>query len=195
MRLSSTSSPSWRNVFVSTLVFSSSCTNWAWAKKDAPSIKSTPFDFLPVDLNYFDDSDVIIFADAHKLDMWRSEDAGETWAIADGVPKDKLFEMIMHPFDPKRAYYVTYGTEHWSTSDRGKTWQSFKTSAKPSRSRTAMTFHAKDPDRVIFNAEECEGVWFCTETVGCLALVLGTKLTWIDIVHDRSLQNDESPSS
>jgi len=158
-----TSSSSWGTLFVSTLLFSA---NSVWAKKDVPSIKNTDFDFMPLDVSYFDDSDVILFNERGGHDVYRSGDAGESWAKVEGPPHGKLYEMIMHPFDKKRAYYLTRGLEHWSTSDRGKTWESFKTTVQPSPSIPAMSFHFDDPDRIIFNGAVCEGIFFCDEQVG-----------------------------
>ena len=155
-----TSPTGWRSLLVSTLLFTGS-----WAKKDKPSINSTPFDFIPLDVSYFEDSDVILFADGVGKDIYRSENAGESWDKVEGPPHGKLYEMVMHPFDRERAYYITADLSHWSTSDKGKSWQEFKTDAPASMYRAALTFHAADPDRIIFSAMDCSGL-FCEELVG-----------------------------
>lgn len=159
MRLhtSPSSAASWRSLLLSTLLFTR-----GWGKKEAPGIKSSTFDFLPKDVSYFEDSDVVVFGGDN--DMYRSEDAGESWNIVTGPPKKELAEIQLHPFDPTRGYYIGQDFKHWLTTDRGKTWQEFKTPAIASMFRRAMDFHAGDPDRVIFNAMDCESI-FCEEVV------------------------------
>lgn len=150
---------SWSSVLATTLLLS---TPFAHAKKDEPSIKSTSFDTIPLDVSYFEDSDTILFA-SKEGNLYRSADAGEKWDIVDGPPKEKLYEMILHPFDKQRAYYITKGDEHWSTTDSGKSWEKFKTPGGPSRYRSALSFHAEEKDRIIFNSMTCEFRVFCKE--------------------------------
>ncbi len=128
---------------------------------------STKFDFVPYNVNYFDDSDVLMFEDGISHNVYRSENAGETWSIVEGVPTGQLLEMAMHPFDYKRAYIITNENKHWMTGDRGKTWEAFESESPASIFRAALTFNAGDPDRIIFNAMDCTGI-FCEELVsGC----------------------------
>jgi len=159
MRLQQSISMGWSGLLATTLLLGPPLT---FAKKDGPSITSTNFDFIPQDVSYFEDSDVLLFA-SKQGDLWRSSDAGAKWELADGVPKGKMFEMILHPFDNSRAYYITSGKEHFLTTDKGKTWTTFKTSLEPSEYRSALTFHAGDKDRVIYNAQSCEGFFFCKQ--------------------------------
>jgi hypothetical protein len=71
----------------------------------------------------------------------------------------------MHPFDNKRAYVLTKDTTHYMTADRGKTWQSFFTDSSPSSwRRQPLSFHAGDPDKIIFNGQDCMGI-YCEELV------------------------------
>ena len=139
-------------------------TSGAWAKKDKPAIKSNEFDFVPIDVSYFEDSDVILFADYLKGDVYRSANAGESWDRVDGPPHGSMVEMLLHPFDHKRAYYISAELSHWFTEDRGETWQEFKTGAPPSVYRSALTFHAEDVERIIFNAGDCT-VGLCEDIV------------------------------
>ncbi|TVY42152.1 Vacuolar protein sorting/targeting protein [Lachnellula occidentalis] len=147
----------WRNLLLSSALLSK-----AWAKKDAPKVDSKKFDFIPFNLNYFEDSDVILFESELDRDVYRSEDAGVTWDVVDGVPKGKLLELSMHPDDHQRAYIITTETTHYRTSDRGKTWEEFSTDAQATIFREALTYHAGDPDRIIFNGMDCTGI-FCEE--------------------------------
>ncbi|KAF4628287.1 hypothetical protein G7Y89_g9863 [Cudoniella acicularis] len=131
-------------------------------KKDAPGVKTNSFSFIPYNVNYFEDSDVILFENGIEHNVQRSDDAGETWHPVKDVPEGKMLELVMHPFDNKRAYIITNGRSHWKTSDRGQSWQEFKTDAMASIFREALAFHATDPDRIIFNAMDCTGI-FCEE--------------------------------
>ncbi|KAG6104253.1 vacuolar protein sorting/targeting protein PEP1 [Claviceps sp. LM219 group G6] len=131
--------------------------------KDEPSLAVTKFQHPPRNINYFEDSDVIVFQDKHKKNVYRSADAGVSWKQVDAVPDGKTLRLIMHPYERNRAYIVTTGKTHYRTEDRGETWTKFETDALPSKFQTEiMTFHAGEPDRVIFNAMNCDGI-FCDE--------------------------------
>jgi hypothetical protein len=149
----------WRNLLLSSALFGG-----AWAKKDEPGVDIKKFDFIPSNLNYFEDSDVILFEDEISRNVWRSEDAGVTWGVVDGIPKQKTLLVVMHPSDAKRAYALTNGRSHWMTDDRGKTWEEFYTDALVTLWRSPMAFHGTDPDRIIFNGMTCTGI-FCEEMV------------------------------
>ncbi|TVY82233.1 Vacuolar protein sorting/targeting protein [Lachnellula suecica] len=147
----------WRDLLLSSVLFRGS-----WAKKDAPSINTAEFKFVPFNLNYFEDSDVVLFEAELERNVYRSADAGVTWDKVDGVPDGRLLELTMHPFDHQRAYIITTETTHWRTSDRGKTWEEFSTDAPATIFREALTYHAGDPDKIIFNGMDCTGI-FCEE--------------------------------
>ncbi|KAL1837500.1 hypothetical protein VTJ49DRAFT_3728 [Mycothermus thermophilus] len=133
------------------------------AKNDGPTMHLTTFNNIPRNLNYFDDSDVVLFQDPEDNNVYRSEDHGAKWERVKDVPEGKAFLLYMHDFDPKRAYILTEGYTHYRTDDRGKTWQKFKTPALMSMFRgDILQFHASDPDRIIFNAMACEGI-LCQE--------------------------------
>lgn len=149
----------WRSLLFSTLL----CTG-ALAKKDKPAVVTTTFDFVPVDVQYFDDSDTLLFEDRIGREVYRSEDAGESWKPVADVPQGKLLELVMHPYDNKRAYIITEERTQWMTSDRGKSWEEFYTDSQASVFRKALTFHAGDPNRIIFNGMDCTGI-FCEEVV------------------------------
>jgi hypothetical protein len=149
----------WRSLILSLALLSTA----AWAKRDKPSVELTPFDFIPYNVNYFDDSDVLMFEDGTSHNVYRSENAGKTWHVVEGVPTGVLLEMAMHPYDNQRAYIITNDLVHYKTSDRGKTWEKFESESPASIFREALTFHAGDPDRIIFNAMDCTGI-FCEES-------------------------------
>jgi hypothetical protein len=150
----------WRSLLFGTLF----CTG-TLAKKDAPGVSVTEFKFIPWNVQYFDDSDSMLFEDGIARVVYRSENAGESWKPVDTVPQGELLELSMHPFDNKRAYIIGGDKKHWMTDDRGKTWEEFQTDSPASLFREALTYHAGDPDRIIFNAMDCTGI-FCEELVG-----------------------------
>ncbi|KAI0124653.1 vacuolar protein sorting/targeting protein 10 [Xylariales sp. AK1849] len=135
------------------------------AKKDAPTVTVNNFDRYPLNLNYFQDSAVILFQDQTAGTIYRSADAGVTWAKVDAITDGKAFVLIMHEFDSNRAYVLTKGVSHWRTHDRGKTWETFFTDAELSIFRRDwLVFHATDPDRIMFNGMDCQSI-FCDDVV------------------------------
>lgn len=158
----------WRSLALSTLLVA------AGAKKDKPDITSQKFDFVPFNVNYFDDSDVIMMEDVAHHDIYRSQDTGVTWEKVE-EPSGKVLELQMHPFDKSRAFIITTETTHYKTKDQGKTWQKFESKLQPTVFRDALAFHAGDPDRIIFNAMDCAGI-FCEELVGLRIRIVGAGL-------------------
>jgi hypothetical protein len=136
----------------------------AQGKKDAPAVKVSEFPFIPWDVQYFDDSDSLLFEDRIARVVYRSEDAGENWKPVEGVPAGQLLELSMHPFENKRAYIIGGDRTHWMTKDRGDTWQEWNTESPATLFREALDYHAADPDKIIFNAMDCTGI-FCEEIV------------------------------
>lgn len=133
------------------------------AKKDGPDFKVHQFPENPENLNYFENSDVIIFQDFASQDVYRSPDAGATWERVEAVPEGKAYMLYMHEYDSERAYILTQGIQHYRTHDRGKTWEMFLTDAEASMFRgDILQFHAEIPDRIIFNGMDCQGI-FCEE--------------------------------
>ncbi|KAI1634357.1 vacuolar protein sorting [Biscogniauxia mediterranea] len=135
--------------------------------KDEPSIVVTEFENPPNNLNYFKNSNVILFQEAYGRTIWRSTDAGATWSKAEGIQHDKAVALVMHEHDSNRAYVLTLGNTHWRTHDRGQTWEEFYTRAYLSDFADTfgqwMVFHADDPDKILFTGMECQG--FCEELV------------------------------
>ncbi|KUI60044.1 Vacuolar protein sorting/targeting protein 10 [Cytospora mali] len=131
--------------------------------KDEPIFTTNEFAHYPQYLNYFDQSDIILFQDISDQNVYRSPDGGETWQLVSDIPDGEAYMLVMHEFDNKRAYILTEGLSHWKTDDRGKTWTTFFADAELSLwAGQAFNFHAGDPDRIIFNGMECQGI-FCDE--------------------------------
>lgn len=158
MRIRGRGAASWR-----TLLFVLSWTTTALAKDDGPTIKVSKFKHPPLNMNYFEDSDVVLFHDMSENNIYRSDDAGVSWGKVAGVPDGVAYTMTMHEFDNSRAFIITDRREHFKTTDRGKSWEKFDSGAQTSRYRDQiLSFHAGDPDRVIFNGMDCAGI-FCNE--------------------------------
>ncbi|KAK5005047.1 hypothetical protein LTR28_008183, partial [Elasticomyces elasticus] len=134
--------------------------SWAIAKKSAPEIEETSFKELPVNLFYFDGSNVVLVTDTLDSTLYRSEDAGVTWKAVQDMPKGEVFQVFPNQHDNQVAVALSTGKSHWITKDQGKTWKEFKTGAPPSG--RPLSFHASDPDRILFVGEECSG-FDCTE--------------------------------
>ncbi|PQE11556.1 vacuolar sorting targeting PEP1 protein [Rutstroemia sp. NJR-2017a WRK4] len=147
----------WRSLLLSTLLYTG-----AWGKKDAPGVHYTKLPHVALNLIYFEDSDVVMYEDRVDRVVWRSENAGESWKKVEAAPEGKLLELVLHQYDPKRAYIITSESTHWATKDRGETWEKFFTDYQASIFRPALAFHAGDPDRIIFHAMDCTGI-FCEE--------------------------------
>lgn len=137
---------------------------WALAvAKDAPDVSVSTFTHPPLYLSYFEDSDAVLFQDVEEGNIYRSKDAGVKWDKVDSIPDGKALFLIMHTFDPKTAFVLTASGTHYKTDDRGETWISFKTEKLPSKFQPEiLIFHADDPNRIIFNAMDCDGI-FCDE--------------------------------
>jgi photosystem II stability/assembly factor-like uncharacterized protein len=151
----------WRSVLIASLLLTPTV-----AKKDEPKITSTKFEAAPQNLQYFEDSNVVLFQDYEKNVVYRSDDAGESWKIISNVPEGKAWDLWMHPYAKDRAYILTKEKTHWATKDRGQSWEEFFTDAEPSMFRKPLAFHAGDPDKIIFHGQDCGGI-FCEELV-CL---------------------------
>ncbi|KAI1130415.1 hypothetical protein F5Y10DRAFT_118535 [Nemania abortiva] len=135
--------------------------------KDEPTIKVKQLKSPPNNPNYFPGSNVVLFQEAESpRTVWRSTDGGASWDKAEGIDHDKSIALVMHKYDPNRAYVLTIGNVHWKTADKGKTWEKFYTDAFTSDFAETfgnwMAFHAGDPDKILFTGMECEG-FFCEE--------------------------------
>ncbi|KIH95132.1 vacuolar protein sorting protein [Sporothrix brasiliensis 5110] len=133
----------------------------AAAAADGPTFHVSAFGYQPDNLNYFEDSDVILFHDFVEGLIYRSADAGAHWDKVTAIPAMAAVRLVMHEYHPERAFVLTEGITHYRTEDRGKTWQSFLTDAESSMFQyDVLTFHAADPDRIIFNGMDYDATSF-----------------------------------
>lgn len=152
---------SWRRIMLL------AATMMAWStlvlSKDTPDMTVSKFDHPPLNINYFEDSDVVVFHDVEEANIYRSDDAGSSWKKVGDIPDGASGILIMHQFDPKTAFVLTEDVTHYKTHDRGKTWSKFKSGTFPSAWQAELlVFHADDPKRIIFNGMDCDGI-FCNE--------------------------------
>jgi len=141
------------------------CVPHATQAKDGPAITSTQFDNPLDNVFYFDDSNVILGHDKEAGTVWRSTDAGETWQkVDDDGQAGGAWDLWPHPYDHQRAYILGLGLDHWITDDQGETWRRFSSGSSLALFRLApLSFHGRDPKKVIWNGEECSGLT-CKET-------------------------------
>ena len=124
-------------------------------KSDKLDIERTAFKSAPVNLFYFEDSDVVLLTDSEARTSYRSEDAGVKWQRLDGVDEGMVLEVLKHPYDNQVAVVIGLGRVHWITKDQGKTWKKWECEDPPTLARPAISFHASDPDRMLFITADC----------------------------------------
>lgn len=137
----------------------------ALGKKDKPDIEDHTFENQPLNVLYFEDSDVIITTIEHTGTAWRSANGGFKWEKLDDVEEGEVYEMLKHPYDKKTAVILGSKKTHWITHDRGESWKEFTAKESPSMTRPGIAFHASDPKRMLFHAETCKGIFFCDSSV------------------------------
>lgn len=123
-----------------------------------PAIKRTEFPNPLSEVQYFDDSDVVLVTDetlSQSSRVWRSTDAGASWKIIEELESGRVAALIMNPHDPKVAVAMSITKNvHWITKDRGEKWESFELPEEgvPSfRSAPLISFHADDSNKMIVN--------------------------------------------
>ena len=146
----------WSSLFTASILIPSTSAK-------SPTITPYKASHRPENVQYFEDSDVILFQDWVENAIYRTDNAGESWKIVSDIPANEAWNMVLHPFDKKRAYVLTQESTHWKTDNRGETWQKFFTDASP-RGWQPLSFHALNPDKIIFNGQDCMSI-FCKELV------------------------------
>ena len=127
------------------------------ADRNEPTISETEFKSLPRVLQYFPDSDVVIYQTEDRF-LYLSTDAGSNFRKIQDIPPGYF---IRHQFDDRRAYLLTDKLSHYRTEDRGQTWTEFFSGVLVSNRQPLsgiLRFNADDPDKIIFNGIECESI-------------------------------------
>lgn len=136
----------------------------AAAAKGDPKVGVTPLDSRPAGLFYFDDSDVVIVHDTQPGIIYRSTNAGAEWHKAKGVAEKEPLGTWAHPYNNRVAIIIGARKTHWITRDQGETWDSFLTDHMPTLGPAVLSYHATDPDKIIFHTTSCDG-FDCTSQV------------------------------
>lgn len=111
--------------------------------------------------------------------VWRTEDAGQTWAnLSDGYFGGSIGSIAVSEWDPNVIYVgggevtvrgnVSHGSGMWKSTDRGETWQAM--GLKDSHHITRIVIHPRDPDLVyaavmghLYGPSEERGVYRSTD--------------------------------
>ncbi|EGD96168.1 vacuolar protein sorting protein [Trichophyton tonsurans CBS 112818] len=125
------------------------------AKSDGPQIKVKEFDKVPTNVHYFEDTDTIILS-GDKAELYISTDAAASWNLF----KDKSGLLFPNNYHTQSAVIYGPNRKHWVTFDAAKTWREFEVPHKLifGDGFAPFTFHGKDANKVIINAEECQFV-------------------------------------
>lgn len=97
---------------------------------------------------------MILIHDPVSLSVLRSEDEGKTWNPIEDI--DSAIRLVSHPHDNSMAFIIGRDTTHWVTYNRGSSWQSFETPIEASLSGDILSFHATQPDWILFQGKICE---------------------------------------
>lgn len=119
--------------------------------KNAPLVKESTFGNELVNLQYFDDSTVVLVQELGTGNIHRSEDAGKKWEELKSV---KGLGIIKNPYDNKVA--LVLGEEkHYITFDQGENWQDFKTEYSPTPGGP-VSWHSQDNKKILIHEiEDC----------------------------------------
>ncbi|KAG0798808.1 hypothetical protein G6F22_003854 [Rhizopus arrhizus] len=130
-----------------------------WDCGEKGSIISSTFAFTDrvVDYIYFSDTDRVI---VRTMDgkVWRSDNDGYSWReLFEG---HRIISMYQNPHFDQRTYFITEGTTHFTTTDKGANYVEMKVPVGPllNLQGTIMNFHNDDPDYLIYVGEKnCQG--------------------------------------
>ena len=134
-------------------------------KEAKPTVSWKSFPEIPAGLFYFEDSNVVFVTDPKARTTYRSENAGAEWKRLD-IPEGQVLEILKHPYNNQVAVVIGTQSKHWITKDQGETWQKFECQDLPTVMRPVISFHAADPDRMLFHTANCDGrIMNCEESV------------------------------
>ncbi|KAF1911591.1 vacuolar protein sorting/targeting protein 10 [Ampelomyces quisqualis] len=133
--------------------------------KDAPLVTESTFSNELVNLQYFDDSTIVMVQELGTGKIYRSEDAGKRWEELKSLKKG--FGIMTNPYDNQVAL-VLGEKQHYITFDQGETWQDFETEYSPTPNGP-VSWHSQDNKKILINEMEdclfapCLGVTYYTE--------------------------------
>ncbi|KAL4783874.1 hypothetical protein BJX76DRAFT_328747 [Aspergillus varians] len=128
------------------------------ANKAKPNISSYKLHEKPYYMFYFAKSDTVLIS-LESGEVLRSFDAGGSWEhIEDDGMKHGVNSIHQHPFDDNKAYALGKDGKNWITTDKAKTWKSFKVPDRAhfkSPQTGPLAFHGRDSTKVIFETKPC----------------------------------------
>ncbi|KAI8319582.1 Oligoxyloglucan reducing end-specific cellobiohydrolase [Martensiomyces pterosporus] len=155
---------------------------------DAPKVHHTYFKESLSKLFYFKNPASLLGIDRAGGKIYRSSDHGARWEQVTEIPNGKAAKLYGHPYEPKIAYVLSAGTEHWVTHDEGKTWAAFSTPVEPTSSgERPLVFHAERTGWILFIGERCKderGGWWPFPKLLCHDEVYYTKDGFAKAVKD-----------
>jgi hypothetical protein len=120
--------------------------------KNAPLVEESTFSNELVNLQYFDDSTVVLVQELGTGKIYRSEDAGKKWKELKSLKKG--LGIIKNPYDNKVAL-VLGEDEHYITFDQGESWQDFQTDYSPTPNGP-VSWHSQDNKKILIHEmEDC----------------------------------------
>ncbi|KAJ1987238.1 vacuolar protein sorting/targeting protein PEP1 [Coemansia spiralis] len=138
---------------------------------NAPKITHTFFKESLSKLLYFKNPSMLLGIDKAGGKIYQSSDSGIRWDHVGAIPDGKASRLYGHPFEPKVAYVLSDGNEHWMTHDEGKSWQAFSTPIPPTTSgERPLSFHADRTGWILFIGEKCteeRGGWWPLPRLVC----------------------------
>ncbi|KAI8364623.1 hypothetical protein BD560DRAFT_165544 [Blakeslea trispora] len=118
----------------------------------------TEFTSRVVDYVYFSDTDRVV---VRTMDgkVWKSDNDGFSWK--EMFNGQKVISVYQNPHFEQNAFFITEGTTHFVTNDKGSSYSEIKTPVPPLThlQGNVMSFHNDDRDYVLFVGERnCEGL-------------------------------------
>jgi hypothetical protein len=129
---------------------------WQCGESGGISSSRTEFTDRVVDYIYFTDTDRVIVRTADGK-IWRSDNDGYSWK--EQFPDHKVISIYQNPHFNQRAYFITDGEIHFSTTDAASNFEEMRVPILPvlNLQGTIMNFHNDDPDYLIYVGEKnCE---------------------------------------
>ncbi|KAJ2700015.1 vacuolar protein sorting/targeting protein PEP1, partial [Coemansia sp. IMI 203386] len=131
-------------------------TGWCLARGKSPTLRHTYFKESVSKLVYFKNRSTLLGLDKTGGLLYRSTDYGESWTKVSDIKDGEVTRLYAHPHEPKIAYALTEGTQHWLTKDEGGSWQPFSTPLTPTTSgERPLAFHAERTSWILFTGEKC----------------------------------------
>jgi hypothetical protein len=88
--------------------------------------------------------------------IYITDDHGKKWHSPKDLKDEKIIGIVPHPTFKDMVYFVTTGKKVIYTTDRGRTFHSFKAPTEASPGQNPLTFHPDKKHWLIWVGKECE---------------------------------------